>query len=72
MSALRDSNPKYQAITVMNIDWDYNRSSAITRQLGVMHQATLVMFRNGTELGRVGWSSKEEDIEPLFQATVEA
>ena len=56
----------------MNIDWDYNRSSAITRQLSVMHQATLVMFRNGTELGRVGWSSKEEDIEPLFQATVEA
>ena len=56
----------------MNIDWDYNRSSAITRQLGVMHQATFVIFRNGTELGRVGWSSKEEDIEPLFQAAVEA
>ena len=72
MSALRDSNPKYQAITVMNIDWDYNRSSAITKQLGVTHQATLVMFRNGAELGRVEWSGKEEDIEPLFQAAVEA
>ena len=56
----------------MNIDWDYNRSSAITKQLGVTHQATLVMFRNGAELGRVEWSGKEEDIEPLFQAVVEA
>jgi hypothetical protein len=72
VSALRDSNPQYKAVTVMNIDWDHNRGSAITKQLGVTHQATLVMFKNGAELGRVEWSGSQDAIEPLFKAAVEA
>ena len=56
----------------MTLDWDYNRNSDIAKQLGVTHQATLVMFNKGAEVGRVEWTGTEAAIEPLFQAAVES
>ena len=33
-------------------------------------RATLVMLSGGEEVGRVSWSAKREDIEPLFKAVI--
>ncbi|MBS36970.1 MAG: hypothetical protein CMO26_13725 [Thiotrichales bacterium] len=70
MSALLESNIAYQAVTVMVADWDRHRGSDIAKALDVTHQATLVMFKGGKEIGRVAWSSSQEAIEPLFKAAI--
>ena len=67
MSALLDSNPEYKAITIMRLDWDSQGGEAIVKELGIGNRATLVMFKNGKELGRVLFKTSRADIEPLFK-----
>ena len=70
MSALIDENPAYQAVTVMKVDWDVHSGSDVAQAHGVRQRATLVMLSGGEEVGRVSWSAKREDIEPLFKAAI--
>ena len=71
MSALIEENPAYQAVTVMKVDWDVHSGSDVAKEHGVRQRATLVMLSGGgEEIGRVSWSAKREDIEPLFRAAI--
>ena len=70
MRALIDSNPAYQAVTVMKVDWDRFSGAPIASELGVRTRATLVMFSGGEEVGRVSWENAPGVIEPLFKAAV--
>ena len=54
----------------MRVDWDSQSKDPIIKELGVGHRATLVMFRDGKEVGRVLWSASKSKIEPLFQAAI--
>ena len=70
MSALLDSNPEYQAVTVMKVDYDEFGTTPFTKNMGVRNRATLVMFNKGEEVGRIEWSSRKADIEGLFKSVV--
>ena len=70
MSALLEENSDYQAVKLMRVDWDSQSKDPIVKELGVGHRATLVMFRDGKEVGRVLWSASKSKIEPLFQAAI--
>ena len=70
MSALIDSNPEYQAVTVMKVDWDRFSGDPIVSELGVKGRATLVMFSRGEEVGRVIGQTGVGAIEPMFKAAV--
>ena len=63
-------NPAYQAVTLMKVDWDVHSGSEVAQEHGVRQRATLVMLSRGEEIGRVSWSAKREDIEPLFKAAI--
>ena len=70
MRALIDSNPAYQAVTVMKVDWDRFSGDAIVNELDVRGRSTLVMFSRGEEVGRVVGQTGAGAIEPLFKAAV--
>ena len=70
MSALLEENPSYKAITVMRVDWYANKDEPLVKELSVNHRATLIMLKDGKELGRVLWSASKDAIEPLFKAAL--
>ena len=70
MRALIDSNPAYQAVTVMKVDWDRFSGDPIVGELDVKGRSTLVMFSRGEEVGRVVGQTGAGAIEHLFKAAV--
>ena len=74
MRALLDSNPEYQTVTVMRVDWDTYGGShsddAIVKELQVRRRSTLIMFSNGKEVGRVVAETGAAEIEALFKAAL--
>ena len=70
MRALIDGNPAYQAVTVMRVDWDTHARSTLVETLKVPRRSTLVMFKEGKEVGRVIAETSAEAIEPLFKAAI--
>lgn len=70
MSALLDSNPAYKAVQVMRVDWDQSRDDSIVKELKVPRRSTLIMFKQGKEVGRVVAQTSAQAIEPLFKKVV--
>lgn len=70
MSALIESNTQYAEVKVIHVDWDDFGDAPITSELGVQRQSTLVMFKEGKEVGRVVAQTSEEAIEELFKTAV--
>ena len=70
MRALLDSNPEYRAVKIIRVDWDKYGRAPITRELEVRSRSTLVMFRDGKEIGRVVASTSKAGIEPLFKVAL--
>lgn len=68
MSALVDSNPAYQSVKLIRVEWDSFREAPITSELGVKRRSTLVMFDDGVEVGRVVSQTGIAAIEALFKA----
>lgn len=70
MSTLRESNPDYAKVKVINVDWDEFGGAPITSELDVRRQGTLVMFNNGEEVARAVAQTSEESIDALFKAVI--
>ena len=70
MSALIDGSPKYQAITVMMVDWDTFKNAPITSELNIPRRSTLVMFKEGEEVSRVIAQTSESAIAELFDTAI--
>ncbi len=68
MSALIDGNPAYKAVKVITVDWDTFKSAPIVEELDIPRRSTLVMFKDGEEVGRVVAQTSAKAIEPLFIA----
>lgn len=67
ITALRDANPAYDdAIGFYRVDWDEFGNGAFARSLNVPRRSTLVMFRDGAEVGRVVAGTREADIRALL------
>jgi hypothetical protein len=70
VSALLDSNPEYQAVTIMLVDWDTFKNAPIISELGIPRRSTLVMFNEGEEVARVIAQTAEPAIAELFDAVI--
>ena len=70
MSALIKANPDYAAVTVMRVDWDEHREGDLVEKLSIPRRSTLVMFKDGQEVGRVVAKTGRADIEALFHAAL--
>ncbi len=68
MSALIDSNDSYKEVTVMRVDWDEYRGTPFSKELNIRRQSTLVMFKEGEEIGRLIAQTSSNAIEELFIA----
>ncbi|QXT41324.1 thioredoxin family protein [Gymnodinialimonas ceratoperidinii] len=67
IEALRDANPAYDdAIAFYRVDWDAFGNGAFAQSLNIPRRSTLVMFRNGAEVGRVVAGTREADIRALL------
>ncbi len=66
MRALLDGNPAYNAVKIMRVDWDLHGRSELVSELGIRRRSTLVMFKEGKEIGRVIAQTSADAIEPLF------
>ncbi|WP_224816764.1 thioredoxin family protein [Hasllibacter sp. MH4015] len=69
INALLGDNPAYgEAITFYRVDWDdYGRGDLAT-QLNIPRRSTLVLFRDGREVGRIVAGTREADIRALLEA----
>ena len=70
MRALIEKNEEYVNIQVVGIDMDVHGRSDITRDMKVRHHSTMVMYRNGKEVGRLIGHVKQGPIEQLMRTTL--
>lgn len=68
MRALLDSNPEYQNVKLIRVNWDDFKDAPITMELQVPRRSTLVMFNEGKEVGRVVAGTSASAIGALFEA----
>jgi thiol:disulfide interchange protein len=67
INALIEANPAYgEAITIYRVDWDDYGRGDLVNQLNVPRRSTLVMFRDGSEVGRIVAGTREADIRALL------
>ncbi len=53
LEGLRLENKAYEKIAFMRVDWDTYGSKPISRDLKIPRRSTLVMFKDGKEVGRI-------------------
>jgi len=70
ISALMDYNDAYSTVKVMSVDWDTHRRADFVKALRIPRRSTLVMFKDGKEVGRVVAQTAPGVIEELFKAVV--
>ncbi|ABD53250.1 thioredoxin family protein [Jannaschia sp. CCS1] len=69
ITALRDANPAYDAaITFYRVDWDDYGRGDLSTSLNIPRRSTLVLFRDGAEVGRIVAGTREADIRALLDA----
>lgn len=69
IEALRAANPGYDAaIAFYRVDWDVHGRGDLARALGIPRRSTLVLFRDGQEVGRIVAGTAEAQIRALLDA----
>lgn len=69
INALLDADPAYaEAITIYRVDWDEYGRGDLAAQLNIPRRSTLVMFRDGAEVGRLVAGTREADIRALLDS----
>jgi len=56
-------SPVYKEVTFLQVDFDTQKS--VLKTLNVSIQSTILVFKQGKEVGRVTGNTKEKDIEEL-------
>lgn len=70
MSALVAENPRYEAVKIFRIEYADYREAPIVAEHDVKHRATLLMLKEGKEVGRVLWQPDKSAINKLFLAAL--
>ena len=69
LKKLRASYPQYnKSITFFLIDWDTFSSHAVTKNRKVLRRSTIVLLKNGTEIGRLVVQSGEQAMKALLDS----
>ena len=66
INALRGTGSPYQGLTIMQVDWDRNRRSPLISKLNIPRRSTLIMFKNGKEVGRIVAGTSRSQIKGLI------
>jgi hypothetical protein len=67
LKKLRASYPKYdKSITFVLIDWGTYGSHAVTTSRRIPRRSTMVLIKNGTEVGRLVAQTSEPKIKELL------
>ena len=62
------AEPKFAGFTVFAIDYDSQKD--LMRSFGVQQRATLIVFKDGKEVGRSSWQTSEAAIASLLSKAV--
>ena len=57
-------NPEYKNLVILRVDFDSEKS--VLQRFGVRRQSTLIVFKNGEEVGRSVGESSPDGIKNLF------
>jgi thioredoxin 1 len=69
IGALRSDNPAYDAaMSFYRVDWDAYGRGDFSTSLNVPRRSTLILFRDGAEVGRIVAGTREADIRALLDA----
>lgn len=69
INALRSANPAYDAaMTFYRVDWDVYGRGELASNLNIPRRSTLVLFRDGQEVGRIVAGTREAEIRALLDA----
>lgn len=66
INALRAQGEPYQSMTMLAVDWDENRKNPLIGKYNVPRRSTLIMFKNGKEVGRIVAGTSTSDIQALI------
>jgi len=70
VSALIDSDAKYQDITWFHVDWDTYKNDPVATDLSISRRSVLVGFKGGEEVSRVVAQTGEDALQALLDATL--
>ena len=66
INELRTQGEPYKSMTLLAVDWDENRTSPLIGKYNVPRRSTLIMFKDGKEVGRVVAGTSTSDIQELI------
>lgn len=66
INALRAKGEPYDSLTMLAVDWDENRRSKLIETLNVPRRSTLIMFKDGKEVGRIVAGTGNSEIQALI------
>lgn len=66
INALRTQGEPYKSMTLLAVDWDENRTSPLIGKYNVPRRSTLIMFKDGKEVGRVVAGTSTDQIKQLI------
>lgn len=66
IEALRKSNPAYNSMVFVRVDWDKYGRKSVTRDRGVPRRSTLILLKGDDELGRIVAGTGEREIKALL------
>lgn len=66
INALRAQGEPYNSLVMMAVDWDETRNTPLISDLNVPRRSTLIMFKNGKEVGRIVAGTSTRDIQALI------
>ena len=73
ISALKAENPAYGAqIDFIHVNWDKWKNTPIATDLKIPRRSTLVVLKNGTEIGRIVASPAKAEIKALMDKALAA
>lgn len=69
--ALQDT-PAYRELTFVDVDWDTFGKSQLTERLKVSRRSTLLILKNGKEVGRLENMPNAKDVRAFLDAALAA
>ncbi|MEO0546718.1 MAG: thioredoxin family protein [Pseudomonadota bacterium] len=68
INALKQTGNPYKGITIVEMDWDKYRGSALAKQLNIPRRSTLIMYNGGKEVDRIVAATGKSRIKRLIDA----
>ncbi|MEO1399465.1 MAG: thioredoxin family protein, partial [Pseudomonadota bacterium] len=66
INALKATGSPYKGMTVVEMDWDKYRGSALAKRLKIPRRSTLIMYNGGREVGRLVAGTGKRQIKGLI------